>query len=103
MRRRRIRLSERAADDLTDIYDYIAKSNPRAAKSVLNAIEAKIRSIAALGLTGTSKGDVKPDLRAAVFRNHLIYFHVTASHLLILRILHGRQDITSEDFPESEI
>lgn len=45
---------------------------------------------------------MNPDLRADFFRNHLIYFRVTASHLLILRILHGRQDITSEDFPESE-
>ncbi len=103
MRRRRYRLSERAADDLTDIYDYIAKTNPKAAQRVVNAIQVKIRSIAALGLTGTPKDDMKSDLRAAVFRNHLIYFRVTASHLLILRILHGRQDVTSKNFPESEI
>lgn len=43
------------------------------------------------------------DLRATVFRNYLIYFRVTPSQLLIIRILHGRQDISSEDFPESEI
>lgn len=61
MRRRRFRLSERAADDL------------------------------------------KSDLRAAIFRNYLIYFRATPFHLLIIRILHGRQDISSEDFPESEI
>ncbi|WP_426123312.1 type II toxin-antitoxin system RelE/ParE family toxin [Pararhizobium sp. PWRC1-1] len=103
MRKRRFRLSEQAADDLTDIYDYIAKTKPKAAQRVVDAIQAKIRSIAALALPGTPKDDMKPDLRAAVFRNHMIYFHVTTSHLLILRILHGRQDITSENFPESEI
>ena len=102
MRRRRFRLSEQAADDLSEIYDYIAKTNPKAAERVLNAIEATIRSVADLGLTGASRDDMNPDLRAVFFRNHLIYFRVTASHLLILRILHGRQDITSEDFPESE-
>ncbi|WP_426239782.1 type II toxin-antitoxin system RelE/ParE family toxin [Pararhizobium sp. DWP1-1-3] len=72
MRKRRFRLSEQAADDLTDIYDYIAATNPKAAQRVVDAIQAKIRSIAALGLTGTPKDDMKPDLRAAVFRNHLI-------------------------------
>lgn len=46
---------------------------------------------------------MRSDLRVVIFRNHLIYFRVTTSHLLIVRILHGRQDMTSEDFPESEI
>jgi plasmid stabilization system protein ParE len=36
------------------------------------------------------------------YRNRGIYFRITPSPLLIIRILHGRQDI-SEDFPESEI
>lgn len=103
MRRRRFRLSERAADDLTAIHDYIADINPGAARRVIDGINAKIRSIAALGLTGTSRDDMRSDLRVVIFRNHLIYFRVTASHLLIVRILHGRQDMTSKDFPESEI
>jgi toxin ParE1/3/4 len=103
MRRRRFRLSERAADDLTEIYDYIANSNPDAAQRVIAGIDAKIRSIATLGLTGSPRDDMRSDLRAIVFRNYLIYFRVTPSHLLIVRILHGRQDLSSEDFPESEI
>jgi toxin ParE1/3/4 len=56
-----------------------------------------------VGLTGSPRDDLKSDLRAAIFRNYLIYFRATPSHLLIIRILHGRQDISSEDFPESEI
>lgn len=103
MRRRRFRLSERAADDLTEIYDYIANANPDAAQRVIDGIDAKIRSIATLGLTGSPRDDMRSDLRAAVFRNYQIYFRVTPSYLLIVRILHGRQDISSEDFPESEI
>ncbi|OBZ96129.1 hypothetical protein ADU59_07140 [Pararhizobium polonicum] len=103
MRRRRFRLSEQAADDLTAIHDYIADTNPDAARRVVDSINAKIRSIAALGLTGTSRDDMRPDLRVILFRNHLIYFRVTASHLLIVRIFHGRQDLSSKDFPESEI
>jgi toxin ParE1/3/4 len=103
MRSRRFRLSERAADDLTEIYDYIANANPDAAQPVIDGIDAKIRSIATLGLTGSPRDDMRSDLRTTVFRNYLIYFRITPSHLLIVRILHGRQDISSEDFPESEI
>lgn len=103
MRRRRFRLSERAADDLTEIYDYIANANPDAAQRVIDGIDAKIISIATLGLSGSPRDDMGSDLRVIVFRNYLIYFRVTPSYLLIIRILHGRQDISSEDFPESEI
>lgn len=99
MQRRRFRLSERAADDLTAIYDYIADFNSNAARRVIGGIKAKISSIAALGLTGASRDD----LRVVVFRNDLIYVRVTPSYLFIARILHGRQGMTSEDFPESEI
>lgn len=58
MRRRRFRLSERAADDLTEIYDYIANANPDAAQRVIDGINAKIISIATLGLTGSPGDDM---------------------------------------------
>lgn len=102
MRPRGFRISERAADDLTTIYDHIAKENPRAARHVIESIEAKIKSIAALGLTGSPRGHLRSGLRMVVSRNFLIYFRALPSHLLIIRILHGRQDISSQDFPESE-
>lgn len=102
MRRRGVRLSERAADDLTAIYDYVADTNPDAGGRVIKGITAKIKAIAASGLTGVSREHMKPGLRMIAVRNHLVYFRVTASHVFVLRILHGRQDISSKDFPESE-
>ena len=102
MRQRGVRLSERAADDLTAIYDYVADTNPEAGRRVIDGISAKIRTIAALGLTGVSRGHMKPGPRMVAFQNHLVYFRATSSHILVLRILHGRQDISSKDFPESE-
>jgi toxin ParE1/3/4 len=42
-------------------------------------------------------------LRALPFKDRCIYFRVMGSRIYIVRILHGRQDISSEDFPESEI
>ncbi len=103
MKRRRFRLSERAADDLTSIYDYIAAENPKSARRVVDGIQAKMRSIAALGLTGAPADPSVSRLRIIVFRSYLVYFRVTPSNLLVLRILHGRQDISPDDFPESDV
>jgi toxin ParE1/3/4 len=54
------------------------------------------------GLTGVSR-DFIPGLRAFSYRDRCIYFLVDNSTMTVLRILHGRQDTTSKDFPESEI
>lgn len=103
MKRRRFRLSERAADDLTSIFDYIAVENPRAARHVLDGLQAKIRSISAMGVTGVATDLAQSGLRKVVFRNYVIYFRFTPSMLLVLRILHGRQNTTPDDFPESDV
>jgi len=103
MKRRRFRLSERAADDLASIYEYIAAENRAGARRVVDGIQAKIRSVAVLGLTGTSADVPSSGVRIIIFRSYLVYFRVTPSHLLVLRILHGRQDISPDDFPESDM
>lgn len=54
------------------------------------------------GLTGVSR-DFIPGLRAFSYRDRCIDLPVDNSTMAVLRILHGRQDITSKDFPESEI
>ncbi|WP_372353025.1 type II toxin-antitoxin system RelE/ParE family toxin [Pararhizobium sp. BT-229] len=100
---RNYRYSRRAIRDLAQIYNFIAKSDTIAADRLIEGIRRKVASIAHTGFTGVPRDDFAPGLRAFIHKNHCIYFQVTDSHLLIVRVLHGRQDLSSEDFPESEI
>ncbi|MBP1860729.1 type II toxin-antitoxin system RelE/ParE family toxin [Rhizobium herbae] len=102
MRQRKLKLTPRALRDLRDVYEYIALIDPISAKRFVNRISVKMEWIAKSGLTGVQR-DFIPGLRAFPYRDRCIYFLADNSTMTVLRILHGRQDITPEDFPESEI
>lgn len=95
-------LSLLAVDDLVRIHDHIAGTDPIAAGRLLNQINAKIAHMAAIGFPGAARDWLAPGLRALPYKNHCIYFRVTDSHLHVIRILHGRQELSAEDFPESD-
>lgn len=94
--------SRMARADLRSIFKYIAAENPQAAASFVIDINLKIRSLAHSGFTGVARGEIAQALRGLPYSDRCIYFRVTDSHIYIVRILHGRQDISCEDFPESE-
>ena len=102
MRQRKLKLTPRALRDLRDVYEYLALIDPISAKRFVNRINVKMEWIAKSGLTGVPR-DFVPGLRAFPYRDRCIYFLADNSTITVLRILHGRQDITSKDFPESEI
>ena len=95
--------SRAARADLRSIYRYIAADNPHAAAACVLDIHLKISSIAEIGFPGVARDQIGRHLRALPYRDRCIYFRVEDSHITIVRILHGRQDVTSENFPESEI
>ncbi len=102
MRQRKLKFTPRALRDLRDVYEYLALIDPISAKRFVSRINVKMEWIAKSGLTGVPR-DFIPGLRAFPYRDRCIYFLADNSTITILRILHGRQDITSKDFPESEI
>lgn len=94
-------MTQRALLDLRDHYEFIAKTDPVAAKRLLLDIDRKIHSIAKLGLTGSPRPFI-PGLRAYPYKNRCIYFVVSDDLLTVLRVKHGRQNISPDDFPESD-
>lgn len=84
------------------MYRYIAEQNADAAEAFLADIGLKIGLIAETGFTGVPRPEFGPGIRALPYRDRCIYFRVTATHFHVVRVLHGRQDLSSEDFPESE-
>jgi toxin ParE1/3/4 len=98
MRNRSFSLSTDAVNDLINIYEFIAEQNPSAARRLVEEIEAKIRDMAASGYTGVARDWIRPGLRALPFRDRCIYFRVDETSLYVLRIVHGKQAIDSDDF-----
>ncbi|WP_245281511.1 type II toxin-antitoxin system RelE/ParE family toxin [Rhizobium sp. AAP43] len=101
MRRRQLVLTKSALRDLRAHYDYVCAFDPGAAERLLHEINRKIRSIAELGVSGVPR-TFSPGLRAFPFRNRCIYFTITDDTVTVLRVMHGRQNTTPDDFPESE-
>lgn len=97
MRPRQLRMSFKALNDLLGMYDYIAGFDQLAARRFLDDINGKLEWMAALGITGSPR-DFISGLRAFPYRKRCIYFFVTNDELVVLRVLHGRQKITPEDF-----
>ncbi len=94
-------MTQRALRDIREQYEFIAKTDPVAARRLLLDIDRKIHSMAELGLTGSPR-PFSPGLRAYPYKNRCIYFVVSDDLLTVLRVKHGRQNTSSDDFSESE-
>ncbi|MGA1801232.1 type II toxin-antitoxin system RelE/ParE family toxin [Rhizobium sp. HT1-10] len=101
IKQRRLIWSGTARADLIEQYRHIAESNPLVADRFILTLERKVRSLARLGLTGVSRDTLKPGMRSFAYRQRVIYFVVRDQELFVIRILHGHQDTSHEDFTES--
>jgi toxin ParE1/3/4 len=98
----RYRYSKRALRDIANIYNHIFENNPAAAKRFVSMLEGKIISLAASGNSGVSRDWLAPKLRAFLYKDRCIYFRVDAGEMQIVRILHGKQQVSSELFARSD-
>lgn len=83
------------------MFRYIARDDLVAAKRLVDQISNRIEQIAQSGFTGVNRNWLSPDLRAIVYKNRCIYFVVRDDELHVVRVLHGREDTSPEDFIES--
>jgi len=79
-----------AALDITEIWEFIAKDNPLAARSVREDILDAIRRLVPFPNQGHQRTDLTSrPLRFQTVRNHLIAYAPDAKPLLVLAVLHG--------------
>lgn len=83
--------SPKAATDLEEIGDYIARDNPKRAVSFIEEIEAHCQRIAEMPLAFPARPDFAPEIRMAVHGRYLILFQVLADEVRIERVVHGAQ------------
>lgn len=96
----RLVLTDTAKADLGEMYRYLKSDNSKAAKAFIDDLTKKLFSLAATGITGIPRDWISPGLRAFPYRERCFYFRIIDDALVVVRLLHGRQDVTTQEFPE---
>ncbi|MCW2317384.1 toxin ParE1/3/4 [Rhodoblastus acidophilus] len=89
----RLKITPRAAADLEDIADFIAREAPRAAVRLVERIQQTARLLRDHPQLGSPRNDIARDLRLFPVGNYLILFRALDDGVEIVRILHGARKI----------
>ncbi|MFW8643207.1 type II toxin-antitoxin system ParD family antitoxin [Rhizobium beringeri] len=89
--------TNRADEDLMEIWSYIAVDNISAADRVLDAIEARWDNLARHPYSGVARDDIAPGIRHLVSGEYLTLYRLRGGAIEIVRVLHGRRKISSKD------
>ncbi len=92
---RRLLLSPRAAADLEEIAEYIARDNPARAASFVTELEAKCRAVAATPELYPARPDLAPGVRMAVHGRYLVLYRDLPDQATVRveRVLHSARDV----------
>lgn len=89
---RRLVLSNRADQDLIDLWSYIGINDSAAADRLLDAFDLRFRQLTEFPLSGIARDDITIGLRHLVCRNYLILYRCFGDTVEILRVVHGSRD-----------
>lgn len=91
--KRKIHKTARAERDLIGIWDYTFRQWSEAqADEYLDELDAGIGVLAENPALGVSRDEVRAGYRVLFIGSHAVYYTVTRSRVLIVRVLHERMD-----------
>ncbi|NEW92381.1 type II toxin-antitoxin system RelE/ParE family toxin [Rhodopseudomonas sp. BR0M22] len=94
----RARKSPQAERDIAAIWRFVADDNIKAADRLLEQIEKVFDILAQSPLLGRTRSELLPELRSFPSGSYVLYYVPLKDGVAVIRVLHGRQDITPEDF-----
>src|SRR5687768_14218952 len=94
----RVAISPRAERDLEIIGDYIAEDNPARAVTFIAELRDRFAVIADTPEAFRLRPELGKGVRFCAHGNYAIFFTVTKTRLMIVRVLHGAMDAPSR-FP----
>lgn len=99
----RVEFHPLAEADLFDLYDYIERrSGPVIAGGYIDRIEALCGRLATLPERGAPRSDLGAGVRTlSMERRVLVIYRPGAQSVVILRVLYGGRDFSSDDVPQS--
>lgn len=92
---REVIFAPEALTDLLELYDHIATSSGvERAHNYTDRIVATCRNLVTFPKRGTPRDDLRPGLRTTTYRRRVtIAFHITATQVVIDRVLYGGRDL----------
>ncbi|MFK0734391.1 MAG: type II toxin-antitoxin system RelE/ParE family toxin [Gloeotrichia echinulata GP01] len=90
----RFRISTQAAQDIENIWNYVATNNLQAADNLFDTLRTSFPKLAKFPQMGRDRSELAPFLRSFVVKNYLIFYRPIEEGIEIVRILYGAQDIT---------
>ncbi len=88
-----------ALDDLRSIRRYIAFDKPGAAKKLAGRIRQRVRDLASHPLSGRTVPEFPGSpYREVIVAPYRIVYEVVGAELRVLRVWHGRRELTSAKF-----
>ncbi|MBN9469379.1 MAG: type II toxin-antitoxin system RelE/ParE family toxin [Bosea sp.] len=89
----RYRLTPRALDDLDEIWRFSAETWSAAqADRYVDALAQLFETIATMPTLARERAEFTPPVRILAHEAHVIVYTIAADHVVILRLLGGRQD-----------
>ena len=87
------RLSEKAALDLDEIYEYtILNFGLAQAQNYLNGLHERFGRLAQQPMLGRGGAQVAPNLRRYEYGSHVVFYVPQGEEVFIVRVLHERMD-----------
>lgn len=88
----------RAESDLVEIWQFIARDDPRAADRQLDRIEAQCQLLASNPRLGRLRPEIADDARAWVVGRYLILYRALDDGVEIVRVVHGARAMEHIEF-----
>jgi toxin ParE1/3/4 len=86
-------VTDRAVEDLDDIWFYIALDNVSAADRTVSMLRAKAQSLAEKPGLGPARDELSPGLRSFPVGKYVILYRLAPYGIDVIRVLHGGRDI----------
>ena len=85
----RIVRAPRAAEDLIELWTYIAVDDPAAADRMLDLVEEKLGMLAANPALGPARPDIAREVRLFPVRRYVILYRVLLDGIEVVCVVHG--------------
>ena len=82
-----------AQQDLTDIFDHIARDKPLATAKWIDSIEEKCELIASTPEFGENRPEYGVDIRSSVIGRYVIFYRTVDDGIEVVRVIPGDRDI----------
>ena len=85
-----------AAEDIAEIWDYIAEDNPDAADRWVDRLDQQFQLLAAQPLMGRARDELVPGIRSFPFGRYVIFYTPLDDGIDVMRVLHSARDIDAQ-------